>query len=168
MKKDLFVGIFFAICTLFISTIYADTIPLLQQQIFLSGKMLIVDMDNDGKISKDNVMNGTDVLLGTISNNRTLKAPAFRIASINDIASLAQFDNNHNGVIKQKELASSNLVLIRFALDRSITIIPLAISNIKEIHYQKGIINENHPNQALTVWLTSVDGKKFQTYYLNF
>src|ERR1700677_3947165 len=136
MKKSLFLGILFAICTIFTSAIFADVTPNQVQKTFLSGKMLVVDMDNEGSVSKTKVLGGIDLLLGTINNDTAHKAPAFNIETINNIAVLAPFDSNHDGTIEQNELANSNLVLIRFSPDQSITIIPLALSNIKEIHYQ--------------------------------
>ena len=167
MYKNLFLGILFSICTLCSSPLYAENSST-QIQSFLSGKMLVVDMDNDGKVSKATVMGGSDLLLGTINNDKEHKAPAFNIETINDVADLSQFDSNHDGVLEQNELAKTNLVLIRFSPDRSISIIPLSLSNIKEIHYKGGITQKNKINQPLDVWLVSVDGKKFQTYYLNF
>lgn len=166
MKKHLLIGIFFAINAFFTCLAFADNIPL--QPSFLSGKILIVDMDNDGKVTKSTVLNGTDLLLATINNDKSHQSPAFNIETINDVATLTQFDKNHNGTIEQDELAKSNIVLIRLSPDRSITIIPLALSNIKEIHYQGGLMQKNKINQPLSVWLIDVNGKKYQTYYLNF
>ncbi len=166
MKKYLLIGIFFAINTIVACSAFADNSP--QQPNFLTGKILIVDMDNDGKVSKTTVLNGTDLLLATINNDKSHKTPAFNIETINDVATLTPFDKNHDGSIEQDELAKSNIVLIRLSSDRSITIIPLALSNIKEIHYQGGLTQKNKVNQPLDVWLTDVNGKKYQTYYLNF
>lgn len=168
MKTNLMKGILLICCNLLFATAYADNAITPPQPAFLSGKILVVDMDNDGKVSKTTVLNGTDLLLATINNDTSHKAPAFNIETINDVKTLSPLDASHNGTIEQAELAKSNLVLLRFAPDRSITIIPLALSNIKEIHYQGGIKQKNKINQPLNVWLTSVDGKKFQTYYLNF
>lgn len=168
MKINLMKGILFLFCNILFATTYADNSTTPQQPAFLSGKILVVDMDNDGKVSKNTVMNGTDLLLATINNDTSHKAPAFNVQTINDVKTLSPLDTSHNGTIEQAELAKSNLVLIRLAPDRSITIIPLALSNIKEIHYQGGISQKNKVNQPLNVWLTSVDGKKFQTFYLNF
>ncbi len=168
MKTQFMKGILFIFSFLFFTLSYADSLANSQQSSFLAGKMLVVDMDNDGKVSKDTVMGGTDLLIGTINNDIAHKAAAFNVETINDVKTLSQYDLNHDGTIEQNELAKTNLVLIRFSPDRSITIIPLALSNIKEIHYQGGLTQKNKINQPLNVWLTSVDGKKFQTYYLNF
>lgn len=167
MFKNLFLGILFTITTLFITSGYADS-STTQLSSILSGKMLVVDMDNDGKVSKDTVISGSDLLLGTLNNDKDHKAPAFNIETINDVSVLSTYDSNHDGVIEQNELAKTNLVLIRFSPDKSITIIPLALSNIKEIHYQGGLTQKNKISVPLNVWLVSMDGKKYQTYYLNF
>ncbi len=169
MKKKFLIGIFVTISIIFISSAYAiSPPPPPSQPAFLSGKILIVDMNNDGKVSKNTVLNGTDLLLATINNDTSHKAPAFDIETINDVATLAPLDKNHDGSIEKDELAKSNIVLIRLASNRAITIMPLALSNIDEIHYKGGLTQKNKVNQPLNVWLTTVDGKKFQTYYLNF
>lgn len=169
MKKNFLTGIFVTISTIFITSAFAISAPPPPSQpAFLSGKIMIVDMDNDGKVSKNTVLNGTDLLLATINNDTSHKAPAFNIETINDVATLVPLDKNHDGSIEKDELAKSNIVLIRLAPNRTITIIPLALSNINEIHYQGGLKQKNKINQPLDVWLTTTDGKKFQTYYLNF
>lgn len=133
----------------------------------LSGKMLIVDMDNDGGVSKQTVLSGSDLILGKINNDPDHKVSAFVIEAISNVQDLAQFDLNHNGTIQRNELAKSNLVLIRFSPDHAINIIPLALSNIQQIHYQGGLTQHNIAT-PLKVWLETNDNKKFETYYLIF
>lgn len=169
MNKNILIRILFSIGILFAPTAFSDTpAAQTQQPSFLSGKILIVDMDNDGKVTKSTVLNGTDLLLATINNDKSHKTPAFNIETINDVATFAPFDKNHDGTIEKDELAKSNIVLIRLSPDRSITIIPLALSSINEIHYEGGLTQKNKINQPLNVWLTGIDDKKYQTYYLNF
>lgn len=168
MNKFLLIALSFVLTICLSPLASADNNQTFQISSILSGKLLVVDINNTGSATKDSVFNGTDLVLGEISNDTAHKFPAFKVETIGDVADLAQFDSNHDGIIEKDELAKSNIVLIRFAADHSISIIPLALSNIQEIHYQGGLAQSKLLNSALNVWLSGPNNKKFFAYYVNF
>lgn len=167
MKKYLVFIVLVTLSLFILPVAQADINPATQPTAFLSGKMLVVDMNNAGKVSKEAVLAGSDLILGTISNDTAHKEPAFKVEAIGNVQELSVFDSNHDGIIERDELAKSNLVLIRFSADHAISIIPLALSNIQQIHYQGGA-TQNNVNVPLNVWLETNDNKKYMTYYLVF
>jgi len=156
------------LCILFpFSNTFAADSQINQVTPILNGKLLVVDMDHDGKVSKQTVMDGTDLVLAVIKNNETDKTASFTINTITNTGDLAKYDSNHDGTIEKNELALSSLVLLRFSPNHSITIIPLALSQIQQLHYANASPSKNDVTKnTLNIWLVSTSGEKYQTYYL--
>ncbi len=132
----------------------------------LHGRVLAVDMQKSGNATKEEVLQGSDLLLVRLLPSTKIKKNELlqiKILALSTLKELTNLDSNQDGVIEHSELVHSDLALMRYIHGKSIEITPLIAAKINQVKYAT---SKKTDKASLEVSLTTDKGENFKVFYV--